>query len=96
MSEPQPLSLALTELIAVRGFARVRAEDDLQRAWKAAAGDFASMTRPLKVVRGVLSVEVRSPAVLNELVSFHAAELTKRMQREAPQLRIKSLKFRLK
>jgi hypothetical protein len=96
MSEPQPLSLALAELIAVRGFARGRADDDLQRAWREAAGEFASSTRALKVARGVLLVEVSSTGVLSELVSFHAAELTARMQRQAPHLRIKSLKFRLK
>lgn len=96
MSDPQPLSLALAELIAVRGFARVRADDDLQRAWQSAAGEFAATTRALKVMRGVLLVEVRSTAILNELVSFHSPTLTAAMQRAAPQLRIKSLKFRLK
>jgi hypothetical protein len=96
MSDPQPLSLALAELIAVRGFARSRADDDLQIAWRAAAGEFAASTKAVKVARGVLSVEVRSTGVLNELVAFHAATLTAAMQREAPQLRIKSIKFRLK
>ncbi|MDZ4686967.1 MAG: DUF721 domain-containing protein [Planctomycetaceae bacterium] len=96
MSDPQPLSLALAELIAVRGFARTRADDDLQIAWRTAAGELAQSTRAVKVARGVLSVEVTSTGVLSELVSFHASELTAKMQRQAPQLRIKSIKFRLK
>jgi hypothetical protein len=61
-----------------------------------AAGEFASTTRAVKVARGVLSVEVRSTGVLNELVAFHAGALTAAMQKQAPQLRIKSIKFRLK
>jgi hypothetical protein len=96
MSDPQPLSLALAELIATRGFARSRSDDDLQTAWRTVAGEFAATTRPVKIARGVLTVEVRSTGILNEVVSFHTGTLLAAMQRQAPHLRIKSLKFRLK
>lgn len=96
MPDPLPLSAALAELIAVRGYARRQAEDDLRAAWTAAAGpDWAAQTRPGRIVRGVLQVDVRSAALLSELVSYHGVELTRRMQQAAPQLRIKSIKFRL-
>ena len=37
--EPQPLSIALAELIALRGFARVRSDDELRSAWQRVAGE---------------------------------------------------------
>src|SRR5579885_2446854 len=96
MPDPQPLSAALAELIALRGFARRQAEEDLQQAWvKAAGADWATHSKAGRIVRGVLHVEVKSAALLSELTSFHGPELTKRMQQTAPHLRIKSIRFRL-
>jgi hypothetical protein len=94
--DPQPLSVALAELIALRGFARVRSDDEMRMAWKAAAGDeLASQARPLQLARGVLTIAVSSAPLLNELASFQSADLLARLKRQAPHLNIKSLKFRL-
>ncbi len=94
--DPQLLSLALSELIALRGFARSRAEQDLEGTWRRVIGDdWAPATKPLQITRGVLTVEVRSAALLGELTAFHAQALTTRFQELAPQLRVKSIKFRL-
>ena len=94
--DPQPLCIALAELIALRGFARVRSDDELQSAWKKVAGDeLAAQSRPLQMVRGVLTVSVSSAPLLNELVSFRSAELLQRMKQLYPHLKAKSLKFRL-
>jgi hypothetical protein len=94
--DPQPLSVALAELIALRGFARVRSDDELQSAWKQVAGDeWAGQSRPLQVTRGVLTVAVSSAPLLNELVSFRTAELLQRLKQLYPHLKVKSLKFRL-
>lgn len=94
--DPQPLSIALAELIALRGFARVRSDDELRAAWKRAAGDeLAAQTRPLQLARGVLTIAVSSAPLLNELASFQAADLLARLRQQAPHLTIKSLKFRL-
>lgn len=94
--EPQPLSFALAELIALRGFARVRSDDELQTAWKQVAGEeLAGQTRPLQVARGVLNIAVSSAPLLNELASFRSPELLQQMQRQYPHLKVKSLKFRL-
>jgi hypothetical protein len=96
MPDPQPLSAALAELIALRGFARRQAETDLQEAWAAAIGPkWASHTRPGRIIRGVLQVEVNSAALLSELSGFHGLELTQRLQESAPQLKIKGIRFRL-
>jgi predicted nucleic acid-binding Zn ribbon protein len=94
--DPQRLSVALAELIALRGFARVRSDDELRTAWQRVIGeDLATQARPLQLSRGVLSIAVSSAPLLQELVSFQSAELLARMQKQAPHLKIKSLKFRL-
>ncbi|MDB5347920.1 MAG: hypothetical protein JWP89_6297 [Schlesneria sp.] len=94
--EPQPLSFALAELIALRGFARVHSDDEMRLAWKKVAGDeLSAQARPLQLVRGVLTIAVSSAPLLNELVSFQSADLLARMKQMVPHLKIKSLKFRL-
>lgn len=94
--EPQPLSVALAELIALRGFARVRSDDELRSVWQRVAGEeLAGQARPLQIVRGVLTIAVASAPLLNELVSFQSPDLLKRLRQQAPHLNIKSLKFRL-
>lgn len=94
--EPQPLSTALAELIALRGFARKQGHDDLQRAWDAVAEtEWAGLAKPLKIQKGVLHVSVGSAALLSQLAAFHAAELTGKLQARYPRLQIRSLKFQL-
>lgn len=94
--DPQPLSVALAELIALRGFARVRSDDEMRKAWKVVAGEeLAAQTRPLQLTRGVLSIAVSSAPLLSELVAFQSADLLKRMKQQAPHLNVKNLKFRL-
>ncbi len=94
--DPQPLSVALAELIALRGFARVGSDDELRSAWKRVAGEeLATQTRPLQLTRGVLTIAVSSAPLLNELVSFSSADLLARLKQQVPHLNLKSLKFRL-
>lgn len=94
--EPQPLSIALAELIALRGFARVRSDDELRTAWKRVAGEeLARQTNPQQISRGVLTIAVASAPLLNELVSFQSADLLRRLKELVPHLKIKNLKFRL-
>jgi hypothetical protein len=96
MPDPQPLSAALSELIVLRGYARRQSDGELHAAWKQAAGaEWAAHTRPGRIVRGVLQVDVTSAALLGELSSFHTAELTQRLQTAVPHLRIKNIRFRL-
>ncbi|OYW19030.1 MAG: hypothetical protein B7Z55_09615 [Planctomycetales bacterium 12-60-4] len=94
--DPQLLSQALAELISLRGFARSRADSDLHDTWRKVAGDsWSESTKPVKISRGVLYVDVRSSALLGELAAFHGPELTQQFQQLAPHLRVKSIKFRL-
>lgn len=95
--EPLKLSTALTELIALRGYARIEEYKQFRRAWAAVAGEgFVKQTKVSRVTRGQLIIEVDNAPLLSELSGFHAAGLLSRLQTEFSELKIKGLKFRLK
>lgn len=95
-AEPLHVAKALTDLFALRGYARQRADRQLQEAWEAVAGaDIAAETRAVAVSRGVLQVEVSNAPLLGELVGFHRTRLLKLLKEKHPDLRIRDLKFRL-
>lgn len=95
-SEPQHVSRALSELIALRGLARFRGEAELANIWNELAGSaIAAQTRVLGIRRNVLNVGVSNSALLSELASFYRTELLQKLQERWPELQIKELKFRL-
>lgn len=94
--DPLPLSIALGELIAIRGFARVRGDEELVTAWKRVAGpEVASQSKPLTISRGTLTIAVENPPLLSELASFRNQELLQLLKQHYPHLKIKTLKFKL-
>ncbi|MHC4876386.1 MAG: DciA family protein [Planctomycetota bacterium] len=98
MSEPQPLSAAISELIARRGFARMQGNTQLAAIWKQVVGDerMAERTKVLGLKRGVLEIGVSNSALLNELVSFQKMVLLERLKSEHPEQNIKDIRFRLR
>lgn len=95
--DPQPLAKALSELIAVRGLARVRADAQMAAAWREAAGDkIASRTRVLGLRRRVLQIGVAHAPLLGELASFHRTDLIERLRQQQPDLQIRDIKFVLR
>lgn len=95
-SGPQPLSRAVSELIALRGYARTQGDAQLQAAWAQVAGaDFAASTRAVGIRRGVLHVSVSSAPLLSQLAGFHKVELLDRLRLRHAHLRIRDLKFKL-
>jgi hypothetical protein len=94
--DPQPLSRAISDLVALRGWARVRGDSQMQEAWNEVAGPaVASRTRARLIKRGVLQVGVGNAPLLSELVSFHRGQLVERLAERNPELRIKDIKFQL-
>lgn len=94
--DPLPLSAALSELIALRGFARVRSDQELEVAWKTVAGpEISAQSRPLLVSRGTLTISVQNPPLLSELASFEGPRLAQALKEQYPHLKIKTLKFKL-
>ena len=94
---PQPIGHALAELIAMRGWARAAANEDLDRLWNEVAGEeTARRTKVGAIKRGVLHVHVDSSALLAELAGFRKDELLDELVDRRPELRLKNIKFRLR
>ncbi len=95
-SGPQQLSLALSELVALRGLARVGGHAQLQSIWNEVAGaKLALHTRVLGIKRGVLQIAVGNAPLLAELISFHKASLLQSVQARQVSVKICDLKFHL-
>ncbi len=97
MAEPQPLAVALSELIARRGLARIRGESQLAEIWaKSIDEHWRDRTRVLGIRRGVLQVAVANAPLRSELQAFHKATILSTLKKTAPQLRIRDIRFQLK
>lgn len=94
--DPVHVSRAISELVALRGYARKRGNAQLQEVWREVAGPkFAEQTKAVAISRGILQVSVGNSALLAELAGFHKASLVRGLKEQHPELRIKDLKFRL-
>ncbi|MFN5300057.1 MAG: DUF721 domain-containing protein [Planctomycetaceae bacterium] len=94
--EPRRLGSVLSELFALRGYGRRETNDQLQAAWRTAAGEtVARQTRAIEIKRGVLHVAVAHSPLLAELTGFFRRPLVAKLAELAPELRIKDVKFRL-
>jgi len=97
MSDPQPLSVAIAELIARRGLATRKGTGRLAEVWKTVADDrVSSHSRVLSLRDHTVIIGVDNSALLNELVSFHSAGLLSDLQKECPDLAIQRLRFQLR
>lgn len=93
---PLHVSLALTEFIALRGFARSQGDAQLQAIWDQAAGpEIAAYTRVGELSRGTLQVMVANPALLAELNGFHKTNLLQTLKTARPEYKFKQLRFKL-
>ena len=92
----QPIGDILSELIARRGLARLREQEQLENAWREVAGEpIASHSRVGSVRRGVLEVYVANSVLLQELTSFRKQELLEKLQLSLESETIQDLRFRM-
>jgi predicted nucleic acid-binding Zn ribbon protein len=92
---PRPIGDVLANLMARRGYARVRSGGQCASAWQAAAGEaLAECTRATQVRRGVLEVLVGSSTVAQE-IGFRKADLIRRLAELLPDEKIRDLKLRV-
>ncbi|MEX1231807.1 MAG: DUF721 domain-containing protein [Planctomycetaceae bacterium] len=90
-------SHALSQLIVMKGLARVRSESQVHDIWNRICDqEYAAQTRATGIKNGVLHVGVSNSALLSELVAFHREELLQKINQQAPQLKIKEIKFKVK
>lgn len=67
-----------------------------RKAWTAAVGPaVARRSRVAAVESGRLRVEVASAALKHDLSTFRCAEVLDRLRREAPELRIREVRYRV-
>lgn len=93
---PRPLSEILGDLFTARGYGRLRAAAELERAWESAVGEPARrQTQVGGVRRGVLTVTVAHPALLEELAAFRKSSLLAALRRDAPGTTIHDIRFRI-
>ena len=92
---PLPIAEVLSELMARRGFARVRSAEALENAWREAAGELlAGYSRAGEVRRGKLEVIVANSTLAQEL-TFQKSAIVKRLAERLPDQRIRDLRFRV-
>jgi predicted nucleic acid-binding Zn ribbon protein len=92
---PQPMSTILAELMAQRGFARVRATEALEAAWRDAAGQaLAPHTRVGAIRRGKIEITVASSTLAQEL-TFCKLTLVEALRKALPNENIQDLRFRV-
>lgn len=93
---PKPLGDVLNDLFAARGYSRLQAVGELEAAWCRAVGEVGARQTRLGVVRrGVLSVTVAHPTLLEELSSFQKPGLLAALRREVPGTPILDIRFRV-
>jgi len=92
----KPLADILADLFAARGLARVQALGELEAAWADAVGEPGrSQTRVESLRRGVLSVTVAHPTLLEELASFQKPNLLVSLRRALGGTPIHDIRFRI-
>lgn len=76
------------------GLDRPRARLPIAEAWAEALGPaLAAQTRLMGVQKGVLTVQVPSPVIRQELENFRGAELLKKLQEALPGVGIRKIRF---
>lgn len=94
-SRPKKMADVLSELMARRGYARQQAGEDLNAAWRQAAGELIGrQTRAGLVRRGALEVVVANSVLLQEL-TFQKESILASLATLLPQERINGLKLRV-
>jgi predicted nucleic acid-binding Zn ribbon protein len=94
-SGPKSIGNVLSELMARRGYARVRSAETFEAAWREAAGPLtAQYTRVGQLRRGTLELIVANSALVQEL-GFQKENLLATMSRLLPDEAIQNLRFRV-
>src|SRR5512147_2698205 len=92
----RPLSEILGALMAARGYGRLHGRRELEAAWEAAVGlPACRQTRLGAVRRGVLSVTVAHPALLEELAVFRKPAILATLRQQAPGAEVRDIRFRV-
>ncbi len=90
---PQQIGDILSELMARRGFARMKSAAALEEAWQQAAGPLAAeYSRVGLLRRGTLEVTVANSTLVQELL-FQRPALLRTLTQKLPDEKIKDIRF---
>lgn len=91
----RPIGSVMRKLLAEKDYASAQSAQDLADVWTRIAGpNLAPVTRPGKVSKGVLLVEVANSLALQE-IHFQKTKLLKSLQTELPAHKVTDLRFRI-
>ena len=92
---PKTIADVLAQLITKKGYGRVAANEELEQAWRTAAGAaLAHASRPGPVRRGRLEVTVTNSTTMQEF-GFQKGRILAELQRLIPDAQISDLRFRV-
>lgn len=95
MARPKPLADVLSELMARRGYSRVRGRQAYGEAWQRAVGEvMARFSRVGELRRGTLDVLVSHSAMLQEL-TFKKTSILAQLNELLPDAKIRDLRCRV-
>jgi hypothetical protein len=95
MSQARRLGKALSAVMAKYGLPATTSREELELAWKSAAGPrIAECTEVGSVRRGILEILVSDPILLQELEGFAKAEMLVRLKEKVFHTHLTGIKFR--
>ncbi|MGN6547143.1 MAG: DUF721 domain-containing protein [Aureliella sp.] len=91
----RPIGSVMRKLLSEKGYGAVESAQELLDAWPGLAGErLAKVTRPGRVAKGVLLVEVANSQALQE-IHFEKIKILKAIQRDLPAYKVIDLRFRV-
>ncbi|MBN2023625.1 MAG: DUF721 domain-containing protein [Pirellulales bacterium] len=92
---PRAIGDVLAELMAQKGFGRIRGAEAFEQAWRDAVGEMAAAhTRVGAIRRGKLEITVANSMLVQEL-TFQKPALVRTLRERMPHDKIKDLHFRV-
>lgn len=91
----RPISSVMRKLLSEKGYGAIESAQELLDAWPAVVGTtLAKATRPGRVSKGILLVEVANSQALQE-IHFEKSKILKALQRDLPAHKVTDLRFRI-
>jgi predicted nucleic acid-binding Zn ribbon protein len=91
----RPIRSVMRRLLAEKGYATIESAQQLSDAWPSIVGEMlAKVTRPGKVSKGVLLVEVAHSLALQE-IHFQKSKILKAVEAQLPAYKLTDLRFRI-
>ena len=93
--KPKRIADILSRLVAKKGYGRLQATTEFQKAWAESVGpELAKLSKPGRLRRGTLEVTVRNSAVSQEL-QFNKQQVLVKLQASVTDCSVQDIRFRV-